>query len=135
MKKNRLGILQIMAITVASIMLISGAAFGASAAELEKDITNQSIPFTDNYAEPGENGGALYFEGIDRPDQIIPFTDNDGILDGNGGAIFPTGNHRPDWIIPFNNNDGILNGNGGAIFPTGNRMPTDNITFIECCAP
>ena len=60
MKKNRLGIIQIIAAAAASIMLIAGAASGVSAAELENDIMNQDYRFANNVARVDDNGGAIY---------------------------------------------------------------------------
>ena len=55
MKKNRLRIVQIIAITTASIIWISSAAFGVSAAEPKDDIQYKDNTFTDNYFIPDNN--------------------------------------------------------------------------------
>ena len=80
MKKNRLRILHIMAITIVSTMFISCAAFGESS--FEKEDNDPDIKFTGNVARL--DGGAIFFNIDDN--ESIEFSENVAGLDG--GAIY-----------------------------------------------
>ena len=72
MKKNRLKIFHIIAITIALIMLISGAALGDSS--FDKDGSESDNRFTENFAKL--DGGAIFFDIDDHAIENTGFTEN-----------------------------------------------------------